>query len=92
MGQQGVRDHLGCLAPGAGTGHGQVGGDIAVLDISGDLHDEGGQLCLGQGAIGHGGLGGSRQQGAGLVQRCLPGVVVLVGLFKISHLSDVLSV
>ena len=88
MCQQGVCDHLGRLAPGAGTRHGDVGGDVAVLHVGGDLHDKGGQLCLGQGAVGHSSLGGCGQQSAGLVQRSLPGVVVLVGLFKISHGSD----
>ena len=86
--QQGVCDHLGRLAPGACTGHGEVGGDIAVLHIGGNLHDKGGQFCLGQGAVCHGSLGGCGQQSARLIQRSLPGVVVLVGLFKISHGSD----
>ena len=85
---QGVCDHLGGFAPGACTGHGEVGGDIAVLHIGGDLHNKGGQLCLGQGAVCHSSLGGCGQQGTGLIQRSLPGVVVLVGLFKISHGSD----
>ena len=88
MCQQGVCDHLGCLAPSACTGHGEVGGDIAVLHVGGDLYDKGGQLCLGQGAVCHGSLGGCGQQSACLIQRSLPGVVVLVGLFKISHGSD----
>ena len=85
---QGVCDHLGSLAPSACTGHGEVGGDIAVLHVGGDLYDKGGQLCLGQGAVCHGSLGGCGQQSACLIQRSLPGVVVLVGLFKISHGSD----
>ena len=54
MGDEGIGDHLGGLAPRAGTGHGEVGGDIAVLDVGGDLHDESGQLGFGQGAVGHG--------------------------------------
>ena len=87
MGDEGVGDHLGGLAPGARAGHGDVGSDVAVLDVGGDLHDEGGQLGLGQGAVGHCGLGGGSQQGTGLVQRGLPGVVVLVGLFKVGHWS-----
>ena len=85
VGDEGVGDHLRGLAPGARAGHGDVGGDVAVLDVGGDLYDEGGQLGLGQGAVGHRSLGGGGQQGAGLVQRGLPGVVVLVGLFKVGH-------
>jgi len=88
MCQQGVCDHLGSLAPGACTRHGEVGGDIAVLHVGGNLHDKGGQFCLGQGAVCHGSLSGCGQQSACLIQRSLPGVVVLVGLFKISHGSD----
>ena len=86
--QQGLCDHSGGLAPGTGTGHGQVGGDVAVLHVGGDLHDEGGQLGFRQGAVGHGGLCRSGQQRTGLVQCSLPGVVILVGLFKFSHWSD----
>ena len=88
VGQQGLCDHPGGLAPGTGTGHGQVGGDVAVLHVGGDLHDEGGQLGFRQGAVGHGGLCRSGQQRTGLVQCSLPGVVILVGLFKFSHWSD----
>ncbi len=88
MGQQGIGDHLGGLAPGAGTGHGQIGSDVAVLGVGRDLHDKGGQLGFRQSAVGHGGLGGSGQQRACLVQCSLPGVVVLIGLFKFSHWSD----
>ena len=88
VGQQGLCDHSGGLAPGTGTGHGQVGGDVAVLHVGGDLHDEGGQLGFRQGAVGHGGLCRSGQQRTGLVQCSLPGVVILVGLFKFSHWSD----
>lgn len=69
MCQQRIRDHLGSLAPATCTGHGDVGGDIAVLGIGGDLHDEGGQLSFRQSTIGHGGLGSSSQQSACLVQR-----------------------
>ena len=87
MCQQRIRDHLGSLAPAACTGHGNVGGDIAVLGIGGDLHDEGGQLSFRQSTIGHGGLGSSSQQSACLVQRSLTGVIVLVDLFKFSHWS-----
>ena len=86
--QQGVRDHPGGLAPAAGTGHGDVGSDVAVFHVGGDLHDEGGQLGFRQSAIGHSGLGSGGQQSAGLIQRSLTGVVVLVGLFKFSHWSD----
>ena len=88
MCQQGVCDHLGSLAPSACTGHGEVGGDIAVFHVGGDLHDKGRQFCFGQGAVCHSSLGGCGQQSACLVQCSLPGVVVLVGLFKISHGSD----
>ena len=88
VGDEGVGDHLGGLAPGACTGHGDVGSDVAVLDVGGDLHDEGGQLGLGQSTVGHCGLGGGSQQGTGLVQRGLPRVVVLVGLFKVGHWYD----
>ena len=87
MGDEGIGDHLGGLAPRAGTGHGEVGGDIAVLDVGGDLHDESGQLGFGQGAVGHGGLGSLGQQSTGLIQRRLTGIVVLVGLFKVCHPS-----
>ena len=88
MGNEGIGDHLGGLAPRAGTGHGEVGGNIAVLDVGGDLHDESGQLGFGQGAVGHGGLGSLGQQSTGLIQRRLTGIVVLVGLFKVCHLVD----
>ena len=88
MGDEGIGDHLGGLAPRAGTGHGEVGGNIAVLDVGGDLHDESGQLGFGQGAVGHGGLGSLGQQSTGLIQRRLTGIVVLVGLFKVCHLVD----
>ncbi len=74
MCQQGVCDHLGRLAPGACTRHGDVGGDVAVFTSAGDLHDKGGQLCLGQGAVCHSSLGGCGQQSACLVQRSLPGL------------------
>ena len=63
-----------------------VGGDVAVLHVGGDLHDEGGQLGFRQGAVGHGGLCRSGQQRTGLVQCSLPGVVILVGLFKLYNL------
>ena len=85
VGDEGVSDHPGSLAPGTGTGHGQVGGDVTVLGVGGDLYDESGQLGFGQGAVGHGGLGRSGQQRAGLAQGSRAGVVVLVGLFEFSH-------
>ena len=85
MGDEGVGDHPGSLAPGAGTGHGQVGGDVTVLGVGGNLYDESGQLGFGQSAVGHGGLGRSGQQRAGLAQGSRAGVVVLVGLFEFSH-------
>jgi len=85
MGQKGIGDHLGGLAPGAGTGHGQIGSDVTVLGVGRDLHDKSGQLGLGQSAVGHGGLGSLSQQSAGLGQCRCPGVVVLIGLFKVCH-------
>ena len=85
MGQKGIGDHLGGLAPGAGTGHGQIGSDVTVLGVGRNLHDKSGQLGLGQSAVGHGGLGSLSQQSAGLGQCRCPGVVVLIGLFKVCH-------
>ena len=85
MGQKGIGDHLGGLAPGAGTGHGQIGSNVTVLGVGRDLHDKSGQLGLGQSAVGHGGLGSLSQQSAGLSQRRCPGVVILIGLFKVCH-------
>src|SRR5699024_5377163 len=76
VGQQGLGDHFGGLAPGAGPRHGDVGGDVAVLRVGRHLHDEGGQLGGRQVAGLHGGLGGLGQQGPGLGQGGLPGVVV----------------
>ena len=54
---------------GAGTGHGRVGGDVAVFDIGRDLDDEVGQRSFGQGTVSDGSLDGIGQQGAGLRQR-----------------------
>ena len=85
MSQQGIGDHLGSLAPSACTGHGEVGSDIAVFGVGGDLHDEGGQFSFGQRAVRHRGLGGGGQHSTGLTQGSRAGIVVLVGLFKIGH-------
>ena len=92
VGQQGFGDHLGGLVPGAGTGHGDVRGDVAVLAVGGHLHDEGGQLGGGQVAGLHGGLGGLGQQGPGLGQSGLPGVVMLKsGVVLAVHSDSFLS-
>ena len=47
-----------CLVEGARTGHGHVGRNIAVFDVSRDLDDEVGQCGLGQGAVGDSRLDG----------------------------------
>jgi len=85
MSGQGLGDHPGRFAPGAGACHGQVGGDVAVLGVCGHLHDKGGQLSLGQFACIHGSLRSGSQQTAGLIQCGLPGVVVAVDRCKFSH-------
>ena len=85
MGQDGLRDLAGGLFEHPGAGHGQVAGHVAVFRVGGDLHDEVRQFHLGQVACRHGGLGGLGQQGPGLVQAGLAGVVVLVGLFHLGN-------
>ena len=57
---------------GARTGHGHVGRNIAVFDVSRDLDDEVGQCGLGQGAVGDSRLDGVGQQRARLcnILRC----------------------
>ena len=59
----------GCLVERARTGHGHVGCNIAVFDVSRDLDDEVGQCGLGQGTVGDGCLDGVGQQRARLCQR-----------------------
>ena len=76
MAQDGLGDHFGGLAPGAGPRHGDVGGDVAVFGVGGHLDDEGGQIGGRQVAGLHGGLRGLAQQGAGLGQGGLAGIVV----------------
>ena len=78
MGGDGLGNHAGSLAEGAGAGHGQVAGHVAVLRVGGDLHNKAGQLGLGQAAVGHGGLGGPGQQVAGLGQQRGAGVVIFI--------------
>ena len=63
---------------GAGTGHGRIGGDVAVFDIGRDLDDEVGQRSFGQGTVSDGSLDGIGQQGTGLRQRRRAGVVVFI--------------
>ena len=85
MGQNGIGNLAGSLFEHPGAGHGQIAGHVAVLHVAGDLHDEVGQIGLGQLTGFHGSLSGLGQQGAGLVQRSLARVVILVGFL---HLSD----
>ena len=75
-------DGLGDLARGfverAGTGHGNIGCDIAVFDVGRDLDDEVGQRSLGQGTVSDGCLDGIGQQRTRLCQRRRTGVVVFI--------------
>ena len=78
LGGDSLGDLARCLVEGAGTGHGRIGGNVAVFDIGGDLHDEIGQLGLRQRAVSDSSLDGIGQQGAGLRQRRRAGVVVFI--------------
>ena len=78
LGGDGLGDLAGGLAEHPRPGHGQVGRHIAVFYVGGDLHDEIRQCGFGQAAVRHGGADGVRQQGAGLGQGCLTGIVVLI--------------
>ena len=71
LGGDSLSDLAGCLMESTRTGHGNVGCYVTVFDVRRDLDDEIGQFRGGQVAIGHGGLGGIGQQGAGFGQRGL---------------------